>query len=524
MINLPYKRTFKEYTQQDINTWEKITLGTGPEITKELRGKTFFVSPVVGKPGREQNHHRLELELNGPGPINVHLAHATTESQWNRVLSTHYYTIDFHNIKANLTKEFPARYGGRNHHWWLIQDTPHTKITSLKHWYHQCPDEWKTHWMHQSVLSHPYLGGEMKYAVSFPPNYNSEDKTNYPLIISVGGSGEIGNDGRILVQTNPSCVITRDYKFYTEYPAIHVTIQIPNPSDFTESIPRIPFTYPYHSSWNKYYGEDGYGATGARQIIEKLIHNPDFNIDVNRIYLTGFSGGGLFCYEALKGIRDVFAAVVPIAAWPIGQAYENIKLNQYWETPPPGRADTLKQRLIKEMKRGRHIPTTVVAGSKDNMKHGTTVFKELADELHMDCTLKILQGVNHGSSPKVFWGKQEHVDWIFSQSKNDGRRVPVDPYPGGRYSSSVYLGDFNTDGVVDYQDIKIYINEENKTGSKLQADPNLDGVNNELDLNIIKKQYNNTEISFDEALIKARQPDRKPFLPPRRSFRPPRRR
>jgi len=522
-IQRPYQRTTKIIERSEINSWETVTLANDSSVTAELRGKTLKISPAFGKVGKERNHHKFEVEIEGEGTTNLFIGQAPRKEHIDRVYNTYYYTQDFKNISNGFIKEVPALYGNRNFNWYLVEDKPDAKITRIVHTYHQCPDEWNTSWMQEGMFEYKFLGGRMKYALSYPAGYNSNNTIEYPLVVSVGGSGELGDDGRVRVQTNPSSIITRYHDFFVNFPAFHLTVQIPFPRDFTEEINTTPSQWPYHDGWLKYYVEDGYGVIGTKEIINKLINNPDNHINVNKIYLTGFSGGGLFCYESLKGLRDIFAAIVPIAAWPIGNAYQDVENSQYWDSPPGGKPDSMKERLIKEMKRGRHIPTIVAAGDRDNMKHGTRAFKKIADQLHMNCKLDILPNANHGGSPKRFWAKREHLEWMFSQTKRN--LIPPDPYPNARYSSPKYYADFNQDGIVNQEDVNIFAKEFKNTGSELKADANLDGKTDEFDLSILASQYEPENPTFEIALEQANnptQPERKPFTPPRRSFLPPR--
>ena len=429
-IQKPYSRKTVIHTQSDIESWETVTLANDESVTKELRGKTFLMSPAFGKAGKEQNHHSVEIKIEGRefDKINVHMGHAPVDTQIDRVYSTYYYTIDFIGLTAGtFKKDYPAAYGNRRFNWWLIEVNPNVKVTEIKHTYHQCPDGITTWWMHEGHFTHEFMGGRMHYAISYPPNYDSEDKTKkYPLMISVAGSGELGDDKRYLNQIDPGCIITRYYDFYTEFPCIHVSIQIPYYNSFTEPLPE-PEMYPYHDGWSRYYHERGYGAVGCKEIIDKLVADPDYNIDTDRLYCSGLSGGGLFSFEMLKGGRDYFAAVVPTAAWAIGRAYENVFNNSNWDTPYPDGGDSLKERLRKEIMISKHIPTLIAVGGADNMKYGSEAFKIVAEEEGLDCQLQIYPNVKHAGASKVCWGKRENVEWLFSQTKK--KDIPVDPYP-----------------------------------------------------------------------------------------------
>lgn len=66
----------------------------------------------------------------------------------------------------------------------------------------------------------------------------------------------------------------------------------------------------------------GWDISGDRDInlIKDLIAQmkKDFDIDENRVYLSGFSMGGMLTYHAMNKIPDVIAAFAPISGYPMG--------------------------------------------------------------------------------------------------------------------------------------------------------------------------------------------------------------
>lgn len=66
---------------------------------------------------------------------------------------------------------------------------------------------------------------------------------------------------------------------------------------------------------------NGWDITGDRDInlIKDLIAQmkKDFDIDENRVYLSGFSMGGMLTYHAMNKIPDVIAAFAPISGYPM---------------------------------------------------------------------------------------------------------------------------------------------------------------------------------------------------------------
>ncbi len=59
----------------------------------------------------------------------------------------------------------------------------------------------------------------------------------------------------------------------------------------------------------------------VKAIIEKMV--TQYKIDRNRVYLGGFSMGGMFTYHAMNKIPDLIAAFAPVSGYPMGGATAN---------------------------------------------------------------------------------------------------------------------------------------------------------------------------------------------------------
>ena len=59
----------------------------------------------------------------------------------------------------------------------------------------------------------------------------------------------------------------------------------------------------------------------VKAIIEKMV--TQYKIDRNRVYLGGFSMGGMFTYHAMNRIPDLIAAFAPVSGYPMGGATAN---------------------------------------------------------------------------------------------------------------------------------------------------------------------------------------------------------
>ena len=73
--------------------------------------------------------------------------------------------------------------------------------------------------------------------------------------------------------------------------------------------------------------DKGWDISGDRDInfVKALIDEmvKKYNIDINRVYLSGFSMGGMFTYHAMNRIPDKIAAFAPISGYPMGGTTAN---------------------------------------------------------------------------------------------------------------------------------------------------------------------------------------------------------
>lgn len=432
MANLnPYEKTVQTYSSVDIAGWEVMSFPDEESVTAELRGRTFMVSPVQETAGHEQNHHEVLIGIAGPTDVRVqiHMGHAHNGTLFDRVVSTYHYSIDWKNQQPGaFNRKFEAAYGGRCASWWLLEVVEGVTYTGLQHKYFES----KTSWLHGSAQAVEYMGGKMRYQVALPPNYDPDEDRKYPVVISVDGSHRAGQSGAIMGQTSPGSIMTKSENTYTQYPAIHVACQIPT-SGFTEELPPFETEMPYHDGWSRYYSGKRYGGIGIRKVVEHILGT--MQADPDRVYMSGFSGGGIMSFEMMKYGRDIFAAIVPVGGWAIGRAYENVFANPYWDDVPPGEIDSMRDRLKKEIHQARHLSTIVAAGSSDNMKYGTEAYYEVGtDEFGIDCQFK-LYPTSHGGSPKLCWRDPENVAWLFSQVRDSV--IPPDRYADGNYDKPI---------------------------------------------------------------------------------------
>ena len=143
---------------------------------------------------------------------------------------------------------------------------------------------------------------------------------------------------------------------------------------------------------------------GDRDInfIKKLIDEMEkkYKIDRNRVYLSGFSMGGMFTYHAMNKIPDVIAAFAPISGYPMGGTTANANVRPIPIIHTHGTSDDVVsfsgvQGALNAWINHNHCPTTAKVVSRyRNASHITrrtwgpgdngveVVLMEMADKGH----------------------------------------------------------------------------------------------------------------------------------------------
>ncbi|NIA17287.1 MAG: hypothetical protein GWO86_02955 [Planctomycetes bacterium] len=190
----------------------------------------------------------------------------------------------------------------------------------------------------------------------------------------------------------------------------------------------------------------------------------DVHLDSDRIYVGGFSLGGLFAYQIIRQARDLFAAAVIEGGWPVGNPY----VNHFYSGESGYDPDALwDEWIVKHQERVKHIPILLLAGANSGMAYGNRKYKEVAesqataDSRICNVHLVLVTGQGHNILPlqRAFMttsptnnytfdtsaaGSQDYVDqasdnangiytgleWLFAQTKsNNYAMVTPDPYP-----------------------------------------------------------------------------------------------
>lgn len=142
-------------------------------------------------------------------------------------------------------------------------------------------------------------GESLSYRMLYP-DYDTLRK--YPLVIFLHGSGERGIDNEAQLKWGVANFATD--RAMSEYPCFVIAPQCPP-----------------NQGWSNFSQAGNNGTlilqpTPAKpmallmELIRQFVTN--YNVDTNRIYITGLSMGGYGTYDAIERYPDMFAAAVPV--------------------------------------------------------------------------------------------------------------------------------------------------------------------------------------------------------------------
>jgi predicted peptidase len=212
---------------------------------------------------------------------------------------------------------------------------------------------------------------KMNFFLYLPDDYGIDKTKKWPLLISLHGSYQTGNEVFALLEEGLARILMNK----NDFPFIVIS-------------PQLPSGLPSGLSWNDVIDP-------LRDLIDKA--QSFYSIDPNRISVTGFSMGGFGTWQFALQYPDLFSAIVPIAG---GYKFQIREI--------PNNIESIK-----------HIPTWVFHGSDD-----TIVFPYQSTEL-VNALKKC------GGNPKItIYEKAGHVeawgnayadpalfDWLLKQKK-----------------------------------------------------------------------------------------------------------
>ncbi len=134
-------------------------------------------------------------------------------------------------------------------------------------------------------------GNDLPYRLHVPDQYDGQEA--YPLILFLHGAGERGTDNFQQVFVGVNLILAT----MLDQPAYDAFLLVPQcPSD---------------KGWASYSETPTVPMRLTMEVIDQL--DEEFKIDVNRLYITGFSLGAYGTWDAASRYPGKFAAAVPLA-------------------------------------------------------------------------------------------------------------------------------------------------------------------------------------------------------------------
>jgi len=225
---------------------------------------------------------------------------------------------------------------------------------------------------------HQSSGGTYIAYRLFKPVINSDQNS---LLVILHGFGNRGNDNRRQLDKNTIQFIDRVLK---NYPAYILVPQCPDNMKWTVN-PKQPL---------KNFNIDSIPKSEALETVIAIINEliKKNSVDIDRVYITGFSMGATGTWEAILRNPDLFAAAVPIC----------------------GASDPSHAFLLKN--------TSVWAFSAEldqfyNFHDTQQMVDELRKYCNKDIKFTLYKGKGHNIAHYVF-SDNEVIKWLFSQSKS----------------------------------------------------------------------------------------------------------
>jgi len=220
-------------------------------------------------------------------------------------------------------------------------------------------------------------GTRYPYQVYVPSNYDAS--RTWPAVLFLHGAGERGSDGVLQTTVGIAAAIRRHPE---RYPAIVVMPQAPRDSFWA-------------------------GPPGDAALAALARTCEEFNVDANRVYLTGLSMGGHGTWHLAYHHVERFAALLVICGF-VGDRPNRPSV------VPPGEG-TPYQRMAARL---RGCPIWIVHGEADSAVP-VTESRLMADALRAvgaDVHYTELPGTDHDSWTATY-NSESIVRWLFEQRR-----------------------------------------------------------------------------------------------------------
>jgi len=204
---------------------------------------------------------------------------------------------------------------------------------------------------------------ETKYLLYLPEGYSEAEK--YPLLVFLHGAGERGNDLELVKIHGPPKLIETG----RDFPFIIVSPQVP---------------------LDEWWSPDTV-VWLTEEIMEK------YNVDTERVYLTGLSMGGFGTWRTVTKYPEMYAAIAPIC----------------------GGGDPAKAHRIKD------IPIWVFHGAKDDivpLKRSEEMYEALKEYGKIEFT--VYPEANHDSWTETY-EKPKLYEWLLSHKRESSSETSL---------------------------------------------------------------------------------------------------
>lgn len=267
------------------------------------------------------------------------------------------------------------------------------------------------------VRAHTHDGFTLPYRLFVPDGYDPD--VAYPLVLALHGAGERGTDNERQLTANRLATTWADPANQAEHPAFVVAPQVP---------PNL--------RWSAEQPVDQSGLTAVQRTVLALLDSleAEFDVDPDRLYITGLSMGGHGTWDFVSRLPHRFAAAVPMSGRADPTQAEHILHLPIWAFH--GETDTVvepagSRRIVQAMEDlGRDVLYTdcrrspPLATSFDCPGPIPPDSLAAAIEAHADLLLTSLPNVGHG--PWSPWYDRPLLhEWLFAQHRRDPDAVAL---------------------------------------------------------------------------------------------------
>ncbi len=208
-----------------------------------------------------------------------------------------------------------------------------------------------------------------------------EKSTTYPLIVSLHGAGERGNDNQQQLKFLPQQMAKSPCR--EKFPCFVLAPQCP-----------------HKMNWSSPVIQDNSSADNEKLLLDQ-IHQlildvcSKYPIDQQRIYITGYSMGGFGSWSMIARYPELFAAAVPICGGGKPETVSRFSQMPLWIAH--GEADqtipvSASRRMVKALQQVGSSPVYIE-----------------------------LQGVTHDSWSPTYDEQSGMLEWLFKQRRSPGR-------------------------------------------------------------------------------------------------------